>query len=391
MKSLLALFVLFSLSAFAKEGGNGGDVVVCRDGNGEIKTIELLDYYEARQMRKFNTLEYSGLTDEQFFTQVGELFHAYEDLYLPFDIEESLELMGAIRHYIKTGESKVRDILFTNDVLTDITDSEELFLPRNCYVEQIAIWQTPSFQEDPRFILQADLLKRLSERDLRGLVLHEMIYKTLSAKSYGDPLKDSYSPRYLHEKLMSRPFKEFTFRDYFSFIRGMYQRQGAKNPYLRKGRFFLEINQALVQSDGRIEMNILQTDVWIVLNKEGKLDHKLTLEHGRIRTSPYYQGFISNFTDPGMLFLTFTEIPFVNPEVVQFISTRFGKNVMRVTLNPYTGNAPVMNWGITFKDIDHKKKYVTLPAAPAPMLQTFTKNFSIDLTEDFELEINDLP
>lgn len=392
MKFLLAMMVLFSLSAFAKEGGNGGDVIVCRDANSEIKSVELLDYYEARAMRQFKIQEYPNMTDEQFITAIGNKINSMEDFVIPFNTKEALELMGAVRNFIKTGQSSVKGILFTNEVLSDISDSEELFIPRGCYVEQIAIWQYPSFPEDPRFIMQADLLKRLSDRDLRGLVLHEMIYKTLYTRSFGDLLKDSYSPRYLHEKLMSRDLKEFMFKDYFQFIQGLYWRQGTAEgkAYLKKGKYYLEIYKAIPQTDGTFEMQIIDTDVTITLNKEGKIDRAATFKSGSIRVSPFYQLMLNNY-DPGMLFVTFAEIPFIDPNMRHFIGMRFGENVMKVKLNPYSGNGPLANWGLTFKSADFKTKNVTVSATPSPMAQTITKKFYVDFTENFDVVIKELP
>lgn len=392
MKSLLALLMLVSLSAFAKEGGNGGDVIVCRDGNGEIKSIELLDYYEARAMRKFPVLEYPGMTDEQFITAIGSKINSLEDFIVPFNTKEALELMSAVRNFIKTGESNVKGILFTNEVLTDISDSEELFVPRGCYVEQIAIWQYPSFPEDPRFIMQADLLKKLSDRDLRGLVLHEMIYKTLYTRSFGDLLKDSYSPRYLHEKLMSRDLKEFTFADYFQFIRGLYYRQGTAEgkAYIKKGKLFLEIYHAIPQTDGTFEMPVIDTDITITLNKNGVIDRAATFKSGSIRISPYIEMGIGGW-DPGSLFVTFAEIPFIDPNVTHFIGMRFGENVMKVNLNPYGGSGPASKYGLSFKGLNFKNNYVTVLAAPEQRARSYSKKFYVDFTENFEVVIKELP
>lgn len=392
MKSLLALLMLFSLSAFAKEGGNGGDVIVCRDGNGDIKTIELLDYYEARQMRKFPVLEYPGLTDEQFINAIGDKINDMDDALGIFDKKEALELLTAIRTFIKTGQSTATGILFTNEILTDISDSEELFIPRGCFVEQIAIWQFPSFPEDPRFIIQADLLKKLSDRDIRGLVLHEMIYKFLFIRMEVEELKDSYSARYLHEKIMSRKIEEYTFADYFQFLRGMYLRQGTAygKAFIRKGNFYLEMYQSIAQTDGNFEMPVIGTDVIIGLNKHGKIDRAATFKNGSIKIRPYYEMMLSNY-DPGSLFVTFASIPFIDPDVRHSIGMRFGENTMKVSLNPYNTVGPAAKWGFTFKNFRRKDNYVTVTAAPEPVARTYTKKFYVDFNDKFEIVIKEIP
>ncbi len=392
MKFFLVLLILLPFSAFSKEGGNGGDVIVCRDGNAQIKSIELLDYYEARQMRQFKVLEYPGLTDKQFITAIADKINSLEDLERPFDTREALELMNAVRHFIKTGQSNTKGILFTNEVLTDIPDSEELFIPRGCYVEQIAIWQYPSFPEDPRFIFQADLLKNLSDRDLRGLVLHEMIYKTLYTRSFGDLLKDSYSPRYFHEKLMSRDLKEFTFVDYIQFLHGLYHRQGSKIQYVKKANVHLDIrmNEALPQDDGSIHIKIMNTDVMIALNKDGKIDRNLTMKYGSIRIKPHDT---FGYYDSGTLFVTHTEVPFWNEDTdtIRSIVMGFGDNMMRVNLNPF-GNDMHGSWvwGFTFKSTDLKNKYFSIRATPGPMAQSFRRNFYVDFNDKFEVVIKEI-
>ncbi len=52
-KSILASCVLLlSLASYAvNERGNGGDVVVCQNQNGKVTNIQMLDLYEAWQLR----------------------------------------------------------------------------------------------------------------------------------------------------------------------------------------------------------------------------------------------------------------------------------------------------------------------------------------------------
>ena len=50
---VLVSLLFLSLPTFANghEAGNGGDVVTCRDKQGNLHSIELLDFYEARTFR----------------------------------------------------------------------------------------------------------------------------------------------------------------------------------------------------------------------------------------------------------------------------------------------------------------------------------------------------
>ena len=58
MKIAIAL-ILFSIPSFAGDtAGNGGGGIVCRTPSGEVKSVELLDYWEGREIgAEFETVE----------------------------------------------------------------------------------------------------------------------------------------------------------------------------------------------------------------------------------------------------------------------------------------------------------------------------------------------
>jgi hypothetical protein len=58
MSRLCVLTMMFaSIAKAGNEKGNGGDAVVCRDINNEIKSIDILDFFEARLL--YNLTEVS--------------------------------------------------------------------------------------------------------------------------------------------------------------------------------------------------------------------------------------------------------------------------------------------------------------------------------------------
>ena len=147
MKKIIQFILLFAGLAQArptsvdnKEVGNGGDVVVCRDVQKQITSIELLDYYEARELRQIqiNTIPLSSqmASSEAIKALVIQTLDRLETLnpnrrdkykiYLDTFFDEALFVKG------KT--------------LTDIPDSSHLFLPLGCQIEQIAIQLTPQYQ-----------------------------------------------------------------------------------------------------------------------------------------------------------------------------------------------------------------------------------------------------
>jgi hypothetical protein len=52
--SIAVLMLAKSALAGGSSAGNGGNTIVCLDGNGQIQSVELLDFYEARVKRSVN-------------------------------------------------------------------------------------------------------------------------------------------------------------------------------------------------------------------------------------------------------------------------------------------------------------------------------------------------
>lgn len=389
MNLVILLMILMSVSVFAKEGGNGGDVIVCRDQtNGEITSVELLDYYEARQMRKFQTIEYPNLSDDEFIDMIGNKINSMEDLIFLFDADEGKELLQSIRQYMAEGHSSTPGILFTEEILTDINDSEQLFIPRGCQVEQIAIWQFQDFPDDPKFIIQADLLKRLSDRDIRGLVLHEIIYKSFYMRSQQDvkPLKDSYACRYLHEKIMSQPVEEFTFKNYVDFMKGLYARQGTGG-HIYKNFHKFDIRNIFFYKNGFLA-KVKGTDVTIALNEEGEIDRELTRRYGRVRVTPYFNLYLQGY-NPGKLKVGDNEIDFVG-DFRTDMTVKFGMQEMSVLLNPFSSQGPQGMFGFSYTGTDLQKHYITIDLSPSPTPVVGTKKLMIDMDEQFQFSIKEV-
>jgi len=176
MKTHLFLLLLLILSGNllaqpsegGKEIGNGGDVVVCKNDDGSIKSIELLDFFEARTLKKLNyNLGPNNLSVENkimialkrlehFSSERAKLYREQADILLNDENETSF---------------------VANTTLTDIPDSLHLALPNGCDIEQIAIQNNPIFSDDPRYVINQDLWNRLDNNNKAGLVLHEIIYR----------------------------------------------------------------------------------------------------------------------------------------------------------------------------------------------------------------------
>jgi hypothetical protein len=191
MKVLLIFSLIISTKLFAsKEVGNGGDAVVCRNNQGDITSVELLDYYEARVMRGIEV----NLGDESLTVE--------EKVEL---VLKRLEKRAPIRFktYKNLLDQFYKESKFISGVhLVDIPDSENVILGKGCVVEQLAIQQQPIFDEDPRYLINKDLWDLMSSDHQAGLILHEVIYYE-AIHQENDPHHNSKLIRYYNSFISS--------------------------------------------------------------------------------------------------------------------------------------------------------------------------------------------
>lgn len=166
-KTIVLSLLLLGYMNFAfggNEHGNGGDVVVCRDGSGNLRSVNLLDYYEAKLFRGINV----NLGDPNL------------------DVQKKLEILAnrlAQRNpklanlYYSRALNFEKEALFLEGVdLEDIPDSGNVTIERNCKIEQIVIQKTPNYELDKRYTVNLELWKALDNNNKAGLIWHEIIY-----------------------------------------------------------------------------------------------------------------------------------------------------------------------------------------------------------------------
>ncbi len=184
------------------ETGNGGDVLVCRTPSMQISSIELLDYFEARFLRKIS-IDLGGpeLSVTEKVQLVLERLRRFSptraDLYQTW-----LSTFQAESHFVDVAN------------LADIPDSELIVYPANCSLQQIAIQKEPSFPEDSRYLIDQGLWKAMDNNQKAGLILHELIYR--EAISLGH--KNSKNVRYFNSILSSNKTDEFKPLDFVKLI-----------------------------------------------------------------------------------------------------------------------------------------------------------------------------
>lgn len=169
------------------EVGNGGDAIVCRGPKGEILSVEFFDLYEARTLRKIKP----SWKDETASVEAKVL--------------TALERIGTFspkrsETYFSYFGSFLTDTRFLRGVrLEDIADSEHIFVPADCAIEQAAIQAKIRFEEDPRYVINEDLWQMMDTDSRASLILHEIIYREAILAGH----KNSISVRYYNSLILS--------------------------------------------------------------------------------------------------------------------------------------------------------------------------------------------
>lgn len=190
------LFVALATAALpagsSKIIGNGGDVSVCPK---RRPKVQLLDFVESRILRD-RTIK---LWNPPGRTYTQKLEKLIQNIGLRFP--DFAEVLRREVRFFEEKNVKVKDI-----ELEDINDSyHKLRLP-GCHVEQIANQSVPIFEDDPWFLINANLWNQLEEFDKAGLVLHEVLYRI--GLRYG--LEHSIGIRYLNSLLFQEKLEKVT-------------------------------------------------------------------------------------------------------------------------------------------------------------------------------------
>jgi len=184
--AVLAAIIFYNSNAFAalgKEGG-GGKGVVCRDLNQDIRSVELLDLWEARNVHHLKIVNSTGdlKGDLDLATERSKNVLLEETANFSNETVEQLKFIS----YGITGFRKFSSMERLRQVDLPLTsDSFEgnLNLPSNCKVEQIAIFYQPSDLGSYRWQINSDLLDKMDNVNLAALALHEAFYAHLG--TYG--------------------------------------------------------------------------------------------------------------------------------------------------------------------------------------------------------------
>ena len=151
---LLVLFLMGSV--FAKEGGNGGHAVVCRDERNVINWIRLLDIYEGEVLYKQQYLDESSVEDivEKSLARLGQ-YPNFRKM-----IEREMEVFSEKIIFVENGD----ELVLTEDAFPPV-------IKKGCRFEQLA-----AYTEDGLLLISRELYEASSNLDKAALFMHESFY-----------------------------------------------------------------------------------------------------------------------------------------------------------------------------------------------------------------------
>ena len=185
LKILLSTFLISQAANISFAGGdhigNGGDGVVCRDDLQKITSIELLDFYEGRVLRKLTPKIDTKMTYQKNIETIFKYLSFYDT-----------RVVDIIEPWY---QKFLQEAQFVRDVeLVDVPDSSHLFIPKNCRIEQLAIQVEPQFPGDRRYIINKDLWEAMDTVSQAGLIIHELLYRKVIEENKA--VKNSIAVRY---------------------------------------------------------------------------------------------------------------------------------------------------------------------------------------------------
>lgn len=189
MKYLFYVLMLASRALAGGEAGNGGDVIIYKDGR-----VEVLDHYEAK---KYGTVDLPGATVQE------KVFNALERLKTGgYSCPEKME---QFKLWFSTFEKDARRL--KNITLLDIPDSQHILLPAKSEIHQIVVQIFPKAPWEKRYIINQDLYERLDDDNKATIILHELIFRTV-VDGYAST-SNSISSRNLNAAIITNKIQEY--------------------------------------------------------------------------------------------------------------------------------------------------------------------------------------
>jgi hypothetical protein len=188
----------WEIRKLGNEVGNGGSAVVCRDSANAITSIESLDQYEARELFELDI----ALGD----SSLGYI----EKTHLAFERIKDFDHV-AYERYKKLADTFEENAFFKSGVdLATIPDTEHLYIPAGCHVEQVIISNPPESIIGKRFLVNQDLWDALDSDGKATLLIHEIIYDEALTQDH----VNSVRTRKFTGLLISSEFEKYKLGEY---------------------------------------------------------------------------------------------------------------------------------------------------------------------------------
>jgi hypothetical protein len=165
MNFFLMACLALAATAYAGEKGNGGDVVVCHNPDGSVRSAELYDYVEARfrDGRTINLGDPGQTVEEMVETVLARIQR--------LDTTRALLYRGWLRDFF--AEAK----FIAGVELTDIPDTGDAILPVGCALRQLVAQMNDPFRPRQRYVISKDYWDLLDNSSKAGTILHEFFLR----------------------------------------------------------------------------------------------------------------------------------------------------------------------------------------------------------------------
>ncbi len=185
---IFVLAVLFSSNSIAMFTIGGSDVgggkgVVCYDKNNKIKSVELLDLWEGRIIYGLHP-RLKSTVNKNIDGALQQLKYSVFEPFWIFPVDNSKQaeavygsLQAELEILLDPRFDNVHRVRGVNLQLTD--DSYETITPRDCKIEQIAIYKDFKNKEDWEIYLNQDLIDKMDATNKAALYIHEAFYHFL--------------------------------------------------------------------------------------------------------------------------------------------------------------------------------------------------------------------
>ena len=196
MKTLiyLATFLFSQISLAGGTLGNGGNVLICPE------QITLLDFYESESLRNISITQGSTKNSLQ------------ENMEIILNQFSKQDPKRAEKYLLEWKRFFSETLFVTNTNIGTIDDSDHVFIPTNCYVQQTAIKLLQRFPQDPKYVIDQDTWDQMDSVQKAGLIMHELIYGEMNHST-------SQKARYMNSLLWSDIWIQMTPEQYQNLLK----------------------------------------------------------------------------------------------------------------------------------------------------------------------------